>query len=327
MKRIVLILLSLALIVATLVSCGSPAMEPPQTPTAPPVIETPAPPPQETPAAPGQTPEPLALTADWEQALADYLVQFPPIFHNARLREEAWGRRWESDWRDFIKWSDENDQDDSYTFRDAITGEPAAVADVSYLNQRTDIRYEDGLRHTWTQAEIAVGFDLFDLEGGGIPALVIYWSRPTREGSYYPGVSVTLHRFHSGAFAFAAELSSWEGVSFYRADDSELFIDYQSTVAHMIDVRSLHLDNEISIEPVLCTDGDRSGTVYNLLTGEYFLRDPDSLQLVEVDEYPRETLLGALLGIPLERIEPMEALQAQFMEIISVRLRADERTW
>ena len=281
-----------------------------------------------------QTPPPLASTMAWEEALVEYLAQFPPMFYNVRFRDEPWGSWWESDWRYFVEelvayWSDEwwqmENRGYSYTFifRDPLTGERVAIGDVPYLNQRSGAWYDDyGMRHTWSRAEISVGFDLFDFEDTGIADLVIYWNISPQVTD--PGMVVTLHRFYNGAFEFTSELSAWAGVEFYRADDGRLFIEYVSTVAHMIDLRLFHLDDEIAVEPALYTDG-WTGTVYNRLTGEYFERDESFMRFVELDldEYTREALLGALLGVSLTRIERMADLQEQLTELVSVRLRDD----
>jgi len=257
-------------------------------------------------------------TADWEEALVEYLMQFPPIFRNTSLREGVMGIWWASDWHDFVEWITDGRQENygyDFIFRDAVTGQRIFIEDMPYLNRR--IWYDSYGEQTGSRSEIAIGFRLFDLDGSGIPMLIIDWKRPTR--GVYPGGISTLHRFNDGVFEFAAELSTWDGISFYRGADGRLFIEHTSTVAHMIDLRLLHLNDEITMERALYTDGYTT-TVYNYLTGEYFVRYPGSPLFVGIDAVWHEELLEALLGMSLTRIEQEEALQKQLLELISSRL-------
>jgi len=246
------------------------------------------------------------LTEDWEIALAEYLAQFLPIFHNIRHVETEWWSGWVSDWDDFIELLDVG-----YVYRNPITGERLTIDDVPFLNQRFDTWYDDdGERHTWSATEIATHFDLFDFDGSGIPALVIYWSSPHYEVIH----PVTLHHFRNGAFEFVDYLSTYRGVDFFRADDGRLLISYHSTVASMIDLRLLYLNNEITTEPALSTDG-WTGTVHNHLTGEYFGRDEPWGNFVGIgDADSLGELLVALLGFNVTRIEPLADLQEQFIK-------------
>jgi len=333
MKRIVLILVSVMLTVTILTSCNNSVVEPPsEMPTEPTVQEMPESTIQEIPQSYEPTPITFEPTEDWEIALVEYLAQFPPMFHNVRFRDESWASWWESDWHDFVEelveyWSDEwwelENLSYGYTFvfRDPLTGERVEIDDVPYLNQLFSVWYDDNdVQGTWTGAEIATHFDLLDLDGSGISALVIYWSISPQ--NMKPGVAVTLHRFRNGAYESVTTLSNGLDVAFYRADDGMLFIEYISTVAHMIDLFLLHLDDVVTIEPVLSTDG-WTGTVQNHLTGEYFEQDEFWGRYREF-EWEWEEYLAALLGQPLTRIGRME-VQEQLTEFIAVQLRANGR--
>ena len=332
MKKILLLLIALALTTVMLVACNNPSAVPElQAPTELPPQEAPQLPELPVPGVlelPEQIPAPpIDPTGVWGEALEEYLAQFLPIFHNARYREPVEWRPWkwwESDWEDFVEWHDgdwwlQENQGYGYTYfyRNPITGERILIDDVPYLNQRSGIWYdEDGENHVWSITEIATGFDVFYLDGSNIPYLVIYWDWPQGEGAQ----SATLHRFQNGAFEFVKELSAGMSIGFYRAADGRLFIDYRSTVAHMLEMRLLHLNDEISIEPVLSTDG-WTGTLYNHLTGEYFLQYADgSMRWEGLSPGNRRE---NMLGMPLTQIEPLEDLKTQLIENISAQLRAE----
>ena len=265
-----------------------------------------------------------------EEALVEYLEQFLPIFHNVRYEETVWRAwqpdvsGWESDWSDFIEWYDgywslleSTGYGYTYFYRNPITGECLAVDDVPYLNRRSGTWYNhNGESRAWSTTEIATSFDLFDFDGDGIPELVIYWNWPQDETAQ----STTLHRFRNGKFEFVKELSQWMWIGFYRADDDRIFIDYRSTVAHMLEMRLMYLNDEITIKPALSTDG-WTATLYNHLTGEYFLRYPD--RSMRWEGLSTENRREEMLGMSLTRIEPMKTLQAQLIELTSARLRVN----
>lgn len=262
-------------------------------------------------------------SAAWEKALVEYLEQFWPIFHNIRYVETARRSFWRSDWYDFVEryegdalLLENSGYGYTYFYRDPITGERLAIDDVPYLSQRSGTWYDDnGESHTWLSTQIATHFNLFNFNNTDIPELVIYWSMPCPNN--LPAQPATLHRFQNGAFEFAKELSMWESIGFYSTEDGRVFIEYQSTVAHMVDIRLMHLNDEIIIEPVLSTDG-WTGTLYNHLSGEYFLRyDDGSMRWKGLSS--TENKREEVLGISLMRIEPMKALQERFIELISVR--------
>jgi len=269
----------------------------------------------------------LPQETPYKQPLIDYLAKFPPLFHNIRFIDEAWASWWQSDWQDFVEVLVEERSDEwremenhgygyTFTFRDPLTGECVKIEDVAYLNWRSGGDWARA-EIDWARAEIATNFDLFDLDGTGTPALVIYWS--ISPANIEPGVAVTLHRFYNGSFRFVAELSEWAGVEFYRTEDGRLFIEYISTVASWISLYLLDLDDEVTIGSVLYTDG-WTGNVYNRLTGEYFTRHEWWGSFVGIYEYSHEALLSALLGEPLTRIERMGDLQEQVIELVLEQL-------
>ena len=261
---------------------------------------------------------PTEPTTAWKEALEKYLTQFLPVFHNVRYEELSWWSGWISDWSDFVERCDgdfwpNHGYGYTYHYRDPLMGERLVINDVPYLNQRSGSWYDDnGEIQFWSRTEIATGFELFDFDNTGIPELVIYWSVPTGE----PAQPATLHRFHNGAYEFVKEISSWELINFYRADNGMIFIDYISTVAHMLDVRLMQINDEIIITPVISTDG-WTGTLYNHLTGERFLKYTDGSMRweglsTENRQYRREEMLGMSLTI----IEPLEVLQNQLIKSI-----------
>lgn len=256
---------------------------------------------------------------DWEDALVEYLAQFLPIFHDVgRVASRWWPFMWwESAWEEFVyrfvEWGTDEfwemlDRGDlgyehEYIFQNSMTGERIFAPDVPYLRW-------NGFRN-----EIAIGFNLFDLNDRGVPYLVVYWDSPYND----PFQSATLHRFRDGNFEFVKELASGSWVSFYRGDDGGVFIDFMSTVAHMLDFRLMHLGDEIIITPVLSTDG-WTGALYNHLTGEEVLRNEDDGNWGELTSENRRE---GMLGMEFERIEPREDLRRQFTEIVSERLRRE----
>lgn len=333
---------SVIILAIILTSCGRSTAEPPQELQIQAQIDSPPPqellpppepapsyellpPPQELPYIPLpyilQPYEPVTLPPlieplpHWANPLVEYLSQFPPLFRNIGFREETWGSWWQSDWQDFVEvlvehgsdeWREMENHGYGYTFifSDPLTGERIAIDDATYLD-----RIAGG-----SGAKIAYGFGLFDLEDSGMPTLVIYWTRSP--DSLYPGVIITMHRYNNGTFEFATQLSWWEGIEFYRCDNGRLFIEYISTVAHMIDLRLLHIDEIITTEAVLRTCGysGPTGNVYNLLTDEYFARDVSLWAYFDVDSHAE--LLGALLGTPLTKIERMDDIQEQITNLI-----------
>jgi len=206
-----------------------------------------------------------------------------------------------------------------------MTGERVTIGDVAYLNQRSgEWLDDDGTRHTWSQVEIAGSFNLFDLDGSGIPVVIINWTPSPHDQPFGPAM---LYRFNDGAFELGAVLYEWGGVNLYRTEDDRVFVERPSVVASMFDLGLLHLGDEITIEPALSTDG-WTGTVHNHLTNEYFERYGDDPQgeLIGIGmRYSIEELLGALIGEELTKIERMETVQRQFVEFVSEQLRADGR--
>ena len=292
MKKILLFLLSLLLMVAVFVACNR--FEPME---------------------------------DWEFALVEYLSQYPPLFYNASFRNETWGSWWESDWRDFVEQSDgwfyvqNPEYGCTYIFRDPRTGGRVKIDDVPYLRRNLDVAWHDfSGKHMRAPIGIVNRFELLDLDGDGIPALVIYWGSPIPEDARYPFFhSVTLHRFYDGVFEFVKEFSTWS-VDFYRAEDGRLFVSYGNSSFVFLDFRLLHLSGEITTEPALSAteDGTR---VYNHLTGEYFERYQDSGWFVGLTDIHGRELFSALLGIPLAEVEKMDDVQRQMIRYISARLR------
>jgi len=312
----------------------------PATPPAPTPSPTPTPTVSPTPtSSPSQTPTstvpPLEPSEDWEIALVEFLMQFPPMFHNVRYEDHSWISYWISDWGDYVEelivyWSEEWHQAEqlgygySYIFRDIMTGERLIADDVAYLNQRSGKWLDDdGTQHTWSQVEIAGHFDLLDLDGSGIPVLIIYWTPSPHD---QPFGSTMLYHFNNGAFELGAVLSDWDSINFYRTEDGRVFVDRLSPVASMINMVLLHLSDEITTEPVLSTDG-WTGTVHNHLTGEYFERyDGTHSELIGIEWRDSiEEFLSALIGEELMKIERMETVQIQFIEFVSQQLRADGR--
>jgi len=297
MKKTLLLLMCLALAVTAFVGCNRRSAEPPT---------------EEI----NQLIEPAE---DWENTLIKYLAQFSPIFHNVRYEETEWWSGWQSDWYDFVEWLgigylhlDNHGYGYNYIYRNLITGERLVIDDTPFLNQRFGVWHDDdGELRQWSQTEIANRFDLFDFDESGIPTLVIYWSSPDNE----PFQAVTLHRFRNGTFEVSEEISEWQGVDFYRANDGRLLIRYYSTVAHMIEISTLHLNGEITIEPTISTDGWTS-TVYNHLTSEVFERYELGGQIIGIEFDTHEGFYSALLGFSVTRVEPMTELQERITELI-----------
>jgi len=301
MKKILLILISLTL-TAALVACNNYTSETPQEDYQ-------------------STEQSSEQTEDWEVALVEYLAQFTPIFHNVRYIETEWGSWWSSDWEDFVEWVDVFDGRGygySYIFRDPVTGERLMIDDTLFLNFLSGewLDEETGESQIWSRSEIATGFDLFDFDGSGIPHLIIYWSSPNDEIAQ----SLTLHRFRNGTFEVGEDLEASMGASFLRSVYGDrLLISYGSTVASWIDIRLLHLNDEITTEPVLSTDG-WTGMVHNHLTGEYFGRDEPWGWFAGIyDGDSWEEILDTLLGFLVTRIEPMSEMQARITELVSSR--------
>ena len=143
---------------------------------------------------------------------------------------------------------------------------------------------------------------------------------------YYP---VTLHRFRGGAFE-STEILSWNPVSFFCTGDNRILVSYASTVAHLVDLRQMFFCDEITTEPVISTigmrDGSAYGIYYNHLTGNQF--DEGILQEGLLDDIrwsseSRKIMFEEMLGLPITRIMPMEAIKQQLIELISERLRAN----
>ena len=365
MKKALSIFIGMVLVVTMLASCGSsdvgvepelPAELPTQDAYEPPAEEPVEIPPQELPELPlPEPPEPpedpiptppeeptptlpIDPTGIWGDALEEYLAQFLPLFHSAGDRESPrywWWTDWyPSDWWDFVEVT--SDDPDSrrpfygeygvdFVFRNPMTGGRVEIDDdVPYLVHHSwTSEDDDGELRSWSAANIATHFELFFLDDTGIPKLLIYWNHPTwRE----PGVAISLHRFRDGSFEFVDYLSLWEWVGFYRAEDGSLLAGYGTTVAHMIDLRFLYINDEITTVPALSTDG-WTGVILNHLTGEEFLQFcPDDRSRIGreywfTEEWREESRLEYYLGMSLEMIEPEEAMHEQLMKSVGQRLR------
>jgi len=175
--------------------------------------------------------------------------------------------------------------------------------------------------------EMAVNFELFDLEDNGVPTLIIHWREPNSDVDSF----ANMYLYRNGVYEFATELpvSVWAGYSFYlphlfyRADDGRVFLEHFPTYAAIIDLRLIHFNGEITIEPVLSTppDDPSSWGTFNHLTGEYFTND-EAWDL----NLSQQGRLERLLGFELSHIEPMHDLRARLNEIMAERLSAEDVT-
>ena len=316
---------------------------PQQHPLEPPQPETPEPPIREQPEPPGpleEIPEeiipvpPIDPTGVWGGALEDYLAQFLSLFHNAGDRDSpgdlaGWG---DADWWDFVEIlpddpdlprTFEAEYETNFVFRNPITAERLEGFDIPYLARRSVSAQEhDGTIRSWTIALIATHFELFFLDDTDIPILLIHWNTPIWLIPEWP---ITLHRFRDGSFEPVETFYLQSSVSFYRSEHLGLLIEYHSVAAHMIDLRLLHLCDEITTVPVLSTSGGRPATVLNHLTGEEFpIFYPDGGFIQREywlgERFP-ENRLEYYLGVPITRVEPHDTMHEQLMERVSQRLR------
>ena len=266
---------------------------------------------------------PIDPTGVWGDALEEYLAQFLPIFHNARYEEWTWLSWWKSDGFDFIEWlpniSNTQSLDSEYGitfhFRNPMTSERILIDDVPFLTQRSgqSLWHDD---RAWTRVFIAHRFNLYLLDETDIPVLIIRWALAPYY--FYPGELITLHRFQDGEFVFVQDLSMWESVDFLRDEGGRLFIEYRTTVGPYVDLRLMHINEEITTEPALFAEG--WGLVRNYFTGEEFYEScPDRRQLQSFETHDER--LEYLLGIPLTRVEHLACITRQLMEQISARLR------
>jgi hypothetical protein len=183
---------------------------------------------------------------------------------------------------------------------------------------------DDGREHQRTNTWIATGFQLFDLDNTGVPALVIYWSPSVLAVSEYPGQRLTLHLYDNGSFEFVEELSTFEGIGFYQDEEGRIFLDYISTVAHMVDLRLITFGDEIMIEPILSTSSSLPVVVYNHLTGEYTegaYSNGGWFPRWRGHSYMHDDGFDEKLGLLLTRVEPRSDLVNQLMETISGRMQ------
>ena len=264
---------------------------------------------------------PIDPTGVWGDALVEYLAQFLPIFHNVRLVNTGQGYWWRADWYDFIEHLPiaaeippnlpYGGYGYAFVFRDPMTGKRLAIEDTPFLNLRSGVR-DDG--EIWSRTEIALGFRLLFLNNSDIPELIINWAVPP---DAYRGGTATLHRFRDGAFEFVKELSTREGVGFYRADDGRVFIRYCGWILHRsgVNLHLIYFNDEIITEPALVTDW-QTRTMHNFFTGETFDRTPHW----DISE-PADEILGYYLGMPLSSVVTPENLRNQIMEQVSARLR------
>ena len=261
----------------------------------------------------------------WEVALEEYLDQFPPIFHHPEYIESDWGNWWSTNWHDFIEFfvdeegnkigdTEPHSYGVTYHYRNPITDEQLNIDEVPFLYQSSWIRIDaDEREHQESTTWIATGFQLFDLDDTGIPALVIYWNYSRQAITSSPGQRVTLHLYRDGSFEFVADLSRG-GVGFLRDEEGRIFLSMGSPVAHFVDLRLMELGDEIVIEPILSTSGGMPPVVYNHLTGEY-------TEGVHFPGWRDRQGYGydEKLGLFLTRIEPQSDLVNQLMETISGR--------
>ena len=277
---------------------------------------------------------PVDPTGVWGDALEEYLAQFLSLFHNAEDRDSPgdWARWGDADWWDFVEvlpddpdlprifWAE---YETNFVFRNPITAERLEGFDIPYLARHSvSMREYDGTIRSWTISLIATHFELFFLDDTDIPTLLIHWNTPIW---LVPEWQITLHRFRDGSFEHVENLSLQANVSFHRAEDSRLFIEYHSVVARMIDLRLLYLYDEITTTPVLSTNGDRHEAIRNHLTGEEFLIFYPDGGFIQREYWASERFgearLEYYLGVPITRIEPLYTMHEQLMERVSQRLR------
>jgi len=140
-------------------------------------------------------PVPVESTLDapsWEIALEEFLSELLPIFTPGIMNE--W-REWEAGrWLPFVHsymFTDEQGWEHTgFYIADPVTGE-RADADTPYV-----LMWQYEFEHeVWTATFIATSFYLHDIDGGGIPALLIRWYPPGGDFE-----SVQMFRYINGRY-------------------------------------------------------------------------------------------------------------------------------
>ena len=152
-----------------------------------PVAATPSPSPTATPVP---TPEPTVappVIPSWELALEEFLLEFLPIFTPGTRERNEWSE-WEvGGWRQFVR-----GQADGFYIADPATGQRVSADTAPYIwSHRFAGEHESALY-------IAAGFYLHDINGDGVPELLIRWTTPD---GYFEGVR--LFRYVDGAYVAA----------------------------------------------------------------------------------------------------------------------------
>jgi len=225
-----------------------------------------------TTAQPAPSPDPsipeFSPTSDWEIALVEYLTLYTPLFYDVRYVNYYLSGR------PYVR-STLNEGFSGaplYQFKCLIQGETVTMDDVPFL---VPVSGFDENNRVKDSVNIAAGFDLIDLDGSGIPMLVIHWGAEAAPDFF---THATVHRFQNGTFERIGALNSWAGVTFYTNDGGEVFLRYWCTVARNIEYHTMHITDGVFTNVILITDwtienNESIARIHNLSTNEFYSWD------------------------------------------------------
>ena len=257
--------------------------------------------------------------SNWEEALEELLREFLPLFTTSA---GIWGMNGVDQFvnpDDIFPWI--TGETDSLAFHDPVSGQPIYPDTVPFLRS-TIYDWGDGL---WTFYSIASHFSLYDLDGDGIPELVIYWE--SEIGWYGSGDGASdreIFRYVDGRFVSIGELTGFAWHIFLQDEaGNPLIFWYGVDGFHGVDF--VVIDGEdLSFAPLISFvdhTADWDMEFRNHVTGERFVLTWDDMTSLwaslEQDTIPVPGSPGEIW----EKMPRLTALEDSFTESITQKLR------
>ena len=256
---------------------------------------------------------------DWEDALEELLSKFLPLFTTPA---GIWGMNGVDQFvnpEDIFPWI--TGETDSLTFHDPVSGQAICPDTVPFLRSTIYEWYDE----SWTFYSIASHFALYDLDGDGIPELVLYWE--SEIGWYGSGDGASdreIFRYIDGYFVSIGKLTGFAWHIFLQDEDgSPLVFWYGVDGFHGVDFIVIDEDG-LRFEPLITFvdyTADWDMEFQNHVSGEHFVLTWDDIGGIWASLDLEAIPIPGSPGETWERMPRLLALEDSFTESVTQKLR------
>lgn len=253
--------------------------------------------------------------ASWVEPLKDFLSEYLPFFTtDTEERINDWDD-WSWGWKRFIWYEQDADSwwleyPDGFRFYDPATGDRVPAGTVPYI----PYRQWDNWGYRFDSVAIARHFRLFDLDGDGIPEVVIYWEiDPIWQGSGDGGSPIEIFRYVDGSYvSLYASLVNLH--DFTKDEQGQVFVYLMSESGSVMGIERFSInDTGVTITPFIeIRQHEELGAAMDAMFYWWRYGTPPILPIPGSDE-------------TLTLIPSLTALQDHLTEIITARLIAEGR--